>query len=149
MFRLRIDEELDRLLDKAEMRFAGFDTTDIIRRCARWIRKSTTETVDAFAAESEYKPKGRMRRTLMVRNCDDAGVSADCFRKCLHHYLSDALAVPESEKFEPSSNGMTLVSEADIVQMCLNRKRHKMPKGNYYTVADAAVAFGAPKSEEG
>ncbi|MBQ4432676.1 MAG: hypothetical protein II894_00790, partial [Bacteroidales bacterium] len=103
---------------------------------------------ETFAAASEYKPKGRMRRTLMVRNCADAGVSAECFRKCLHHYISDALAVPEPEKFEPSSNGMTLVSEADIVQMCLSRKRHKMPKGNYYTVADAAIAFGLSSKED-
>lgn len=148
MFRLRVDAEIGRLLDMAEMRFEGLETTGIIRRCARWIRKSTTEAVKKYAEESEYKKTGTLKTTLYVRNCDDTGLDADTFRKCLHHYLSDALAAPQQEKFVPSANGMKLVTEAEITQMCMQRKHHRMPKGNYYTIADAAIAFGVSKQEE-
>ncbi len=147
-FKLRVDSEIGRLLDMAEMRFDGIDAPEIIRRCARWIRKSTTEAVRKYAEESTYKKAGNLETMIHIRNCDDTGLDADTFRKCLHHYLSDALAAPQQEKFVPSENGMKLVTEAEITQMCMQKKHHRMPKGNYYTVADAAIAFGVSSKEE-
>lgn len=54
---------------------------------------------------------------IHIRNCDDTGLDADTFRKCLHHYLSDALAAPQQEKFVLSQSGVKAMNEEDFVRL--------------------------------
>lgn len=117
LYKLRIDRQLLDLIRQAEAAFPAFEATDIIRRCARWINRSTVTERRLAMTSSGYKQEGRLDTTIIVRSCEKTPVECDKFRILLHAFIKKALTMPKPERFVPSQCGIRAVNESDFVSL--------------------------------
>lgn len=115
LYKLRIDRQLLDLIRQAEAAFPAFEATDIIRRCARWINRSSITERRLAMISSGYKPEGKLDTTIIARSCEKTPVECDKFRILLHAFLKKALSMPKLEPFVPSESGIRAMNESDFV----------------------------------
>lgn len=123
-----MDKGLEALLMKAETRFPGLESTDIIRRCARWINRSTKDELAEELINSTYDPTSRFETIIIVRSCEETCVDCDDFRALLFSFVTKALDMPQQERFVPTTCGFKPMSESDFVEL-FNAKGKKRKHG--------------------
>ena len=148
LYKLRIDRQLIDLIRQAEAAFPAFEATDIIRRCARWINRSSITERRLAMISSGYKPKGKRDTTIIARSCEKTPVECDKFRILLHAFLTKALSMPKPEPFVPSESGFTPMSESDFIKFAADQATQMQKNGEKSCINTTGIVIINGGAEE-